>query len=59
MYGALWRLLPGPAWLRVLLLAVLAALVVVVLFRWAFPAIAPYMPFDDQTVVDTSPGVTP
>ena len=59
MYGALWRLLPGPAWLRVVLLAVLAALVVVVLFRWVFPALEPYMPFDEQTVVDTTPGATP
>ncbi|MGC5165342.1 hypothetical protein [Luteimicrobium sp. DT211] len=59
MYGALWRLLPGPAWLRVVLLAVLAALAVVALFRWVFPAIEPYMPFDEQTVVDTNTGATP
>jgi hypothetical protein len=59
MYGALWRLLPGPAWLRVLLLALLAVVAVFALFRWGFPAIEPYMPFDEQTVVDTTPGATP
>ena len=37
MYGALWRILPGPAWLRVILLLVLMAAVVVALFSWVFP----------------------
>lgn len=32
MYGALWRVLPGPAWLRVILMLVLAAAVVFALF---------------------------
>ena len=50
MYGALWRLLPGPAWLRAILLVVLAAAVVAACFLWVFPAIAPLMPFNDITV---------
>jgi hypothetical protein len=37
MYGALWRVLPGPAWLRVILMLVLAAAVVFALFTWVFP----------------------
>jgi hypothetical protein len=37
MYGALWRILPGPAWLRVILLFVLAAAAVFALFTWVFP----------------------
>ncbi|MCD2440841.1 hypothetical protein LQ757_00985 [Agromyces sp. SYSU K20354] len=37
VYGALWRILPGPTWLRVILLLVLAAAVVFALFTWAFP----------------------
>ena len=37
MYGALWRVLPGPAWLRVILLLAIAAGVVFVLFTWVFP----------------------
>lgn len=50
MYGWLWRALPGPAWVRVLILVALAAGVVAVCFTWAFPAIAPLMPFNDITV---------
>ena len=37
MYGALWRVLPGPAWLRVILLLVLVTGLVAVLFAWVFP----------------------
>ena len=50
MYGWLWRVLPGPVWLRVVLLAILAAAVVAVCFAWVFPAVAPLMPFTDVTV---------
>ena len=37
MYGALWRILPGPAWLRLVILAMLAVAVVAALFTWVFP----------------------
>ena len=37
MYGALWRMLPGPAWLRLVILAMLAVAVVAALFTWVFP----------------------
>lgn len=37
MYAALWRALPGPVWVRVILLVVLAALVVAALIEWVFP----------------------
>jgi len=50
MYAALWRALPGPVWVRTVLLVVLAAAVVVACFTWLFPAIAPIMPFTDVTV---------
>jgi membrane protein implicated in regulation of membrane protease activity len=50
VYGALWRVLPGPTWLRAVLLLVLAAAVVYVLFTWVFPWLEPYLPFNDQTV---------
>ncbi len=50
MYGWLWRALPGPWWLRVGILVVLAAVVVTVCFAWVFPAVAPLMPFNDITV---------
>jgi hypothetical protein len=50
MYGLLWRMLPGPAWLRAVILVALALTVVLVLFEWVFPAVADYMPFNEQTV---------
>lgn len=50
MYAALWRVLPGPAWLRALIVVLLVAIVVVVCFAWVFPAVAPLMPFNDVTV---------
>ncbi|GIG41392.1 hypothetical protein ACFFGJ_17035 [Cellulomonas phragmiteti] len=50
MYGWLWRHLPGPAPVRVLLSAVLAAAVLAACFLWVYPAIAPFMPFNETTV---------
>jgi len=37
MYGALWRVLPGPVWLRIILVLLLAAALVFALFTWVFP----------------------
>ena len=37
MYAALWRTLPGPLWLRVLLVLVLVAATLYVLATWVFP----------------------
>lgn len=37
MYGALWRVLPGPWWVRVLLLLFLVAAVLTALVFWVFP----------------------
>jgi hypothetical protein len=50
MYGWLFRRLPGPLWVRILLTALLLAALVVALFGWVFPAIAPYMPFNDGLI---------
>ena len=50
MYDWLWRHLPGPVWVRVVILVVVAAAVVAVCFLWVFPEIAPLMPFNDITV---------
>lgn len=49
-YGLLWRLLPGPVRVKIVLAVVLVAVVVWALFTWAFPALAPLMPFNDITV---------
>jgi hypothetical protein len=37
MYGALWRVLPGPVWLRIILMLLLVAAVIFALFTWVFP----------------------
>ena len=50
MYAALWRVLPGPTWVRVLLCVVLVVAVVGVCFEWVFPAISSHLPFTDNTV---------
>lgn len=50
MYAWLWRLLPGPLWVRVLICLVLAVVLVLMCFEWVFPTVAPYMPFNDGTV---------
>lgn len=61
MYAALWRSLPGPAWVKALQCLVLLLAVVAVCFVWLFPAVAPYMPFNDNTVEtgSSSPGQAP
>jgi hypothetical protein len=60
VYGALWRILPGPGWLKAVECLVLLLLVVWVLFTWVFPAVSPYLPFTDNTVgAAASPGRAP
>ena len=49
-YGLVWRILPGPTALKVVEALILLLAVVAVLFIWVFPVIAPYMPFNDNTV---------
>ncbi len=50
MYGALWRVLPGPAWLRALILAVAATAIVAALVLWVFPVIQPLVTPPESTV---------
>ncbi len=49
-YGLIWRILPGPRALKVVEAAVLVLAVVAALFTWVFPVVAPYMPFNDNTI---------
>ena len=55
MYGGLWRALPGPFALRLVLAMLLALAVVAACFVWVFPAVAPYVPFNDTTVEEAAP----
>lgn len=57
MYGFIWRALPGSLIVRALLALVLIAAVVYACFTWLFPAIAPYMPFNDS-VIETAGGAS-
>lgn len=41
MYGALWRVLPGPWWVRTLILLILAAAILAACVFWVFPWIQP------------------
>ena len=50
MYGAIWRVLPGPTWFKAIEALILVLAVVAALFLWVFPAVAPLLPFDQQTV---------
>ncbi len=50
MYAWLFRHLPGPLWVRIVLTVLLLAAIVAALFGWVFPALAPYLPFDDGMV---------
>jgi hypothetical protein len=54
VYAAIWRALPGPLVVRILLATVLALLVVAACFLWLFPRVAPLMPFNDNTVDPTA-----
>lgn len=50
MYSWFWKVLPGPTWVRALICLILFVAFVLVCFEWIFPAVAPYMPFNDGTV---------
>lgn len=39
MYAALWRLIPGPLWARILVMVGLAAVVIAALMMFVFPAV--------------------
>ncbi len=50
MYGALWRVLPGPVWVRVLILVGMAAVVLTALVLWVFPFVDQLTAPQDVTV---------
>lgn len=50
MYGALWRVLPGPWWVRVLILLVLVTAVLAALALWVFPWVQTLIATPEVTV---------
>jgi len=50
MYGALWRVLPGPWWVRALILLLLLAAILAASVIWVFPYIDSFVAPTDSTV---------
>ncbi len=50
IFPAIWRILPGPAWLRVLLLLIVIAAIVMALFTWVYPWFSVTFDIQDQNV---------
>ena len=53
MYGALWRILPGPWWVRLVIVLVLLAASLYALVEWVFPLVNEIIPAPDVTVEDS------
>lgn len=51
MYAALWRVLPGPTWLKVVQAALVTLAVLALLFVLVFPAVAEAFFAEQSTVV--------
>ncbi|MDZ8173158.1 hypothetical protein [Microbacterium xanthum] len=50
MYAGLWRILPGPWWVRLFLVLILLAAALYGLFFYAFPWISEYVNPQEVTV---------
>jgi len=50
MYGALWRVLPGPWWVRLLILLIAVAAILTVCVFWIFPWVDSIVAPQDVTV---------
>ncbi len=50
MYAALWKLLPGPLWLRILTATILVAAVLTALVLWVFPWVEQFVAPTEVTV---------
>jgi hypothetical protein len=50
MYGALWRLMPGPVWLRIILMVLFFAVILTVLVLYVFPWLNTFVNVNDVTV---------
>ncbi|CAG7607952.1 hypothetical protein ACFPZL_10525 [Leucobacter soli] len=50
MFSLLWRFFPGPVWLRILVLAAAAAVLVWALVTYAYPYAATLLTSEESTV---------
>jgi hypothetical protein len=53
VYAALWRILPGPTWVRILQLVALGVVVLLSAHLWLFPFIASLVDSGDTGAVNT------
>lgn len=53
MYATIWRVLPGPVWLRILFALILVGAVLFVLATWVFPWVE-MMTTDPEATVGAS-----
>ncbi|MCE4025919.1 MULTISPECIES: hypothetical protein [unclassified Microbacterium] len=56
MYGALWRILPGAWWVRLIIVLALLAAVLYALMFWVFPWVSPLISPGDVSI---EPAPTP
>ncbi|MDN5668176.1 MAG: hypothetical protein L0G87_07240 [Renibacterium salmoninarum] len=54
MYGWIFRMLPGPLWLRIIFALILIAAVLAALVTWVFPWLSQFNPFTDSTIGQAS-----
>lgn len=52
MYGWIFRQLPGPLWVRIILAIILILAAVLVLMEYVFPVIAEYSPFTETSTIE-------
>lgn len=50
MYGALWRMLPGPWWVRLLIVLIVVVALLYVLFWYGFPWVSQFVNPQEVTV---------
>jgi hypothetical protein len=50
MYGWIFRALPGPLWMRIILSVVLVLAAVMVLMVFVFPWVSQFNPLTDSTI---------
>jgi hypothetical protein len=50
MYAALWRVLPGPIWVKVIEITVLAVVIAAVLMAFVFPIVADVFLTEESTL---------
>jgi len=50
MFSLIWRFLPGPAWLRIIVILAVAAAIVYALITWVYPYAATYLMSEEATV---------